>query len=479
MSLQNIDHFVVLMLENRSFDHFFGLRPGVDGILDNHKKSKFSNKDPQGGKVAAAGNAPFSIPTKHGLGPFHNLTDVNEQLFGTKSPGAGAAPTMSGFVASYREALNSDTHGNFIDNDLAVVMHCFDPAALPTISSLAENFVLCDAWFSEVPGPTHPNRLYMHAGTSQGFVHNVFQRPFDLLTIYELLQRNHKTWAVYDFDLNEVKHFTRIANQTENFRRFTPNFGRDVETGQLPNYSFIRPRFSSTLRAESNDQHAPHDVRWGEQFIADVYEALRSNDAVWNASAFIVTYDEHGGFFDHVAPPKAVSPDGINSPRPDDNFHNHPPPPFAFDRLGVRVPAVIASPWVGKGVVAHEQFQHTSILRTVRERFGIAQPLTKREAAARSLAQIFDQAAARKNVPAKLPRPKMPVLPPPDHHANPGNQFPDELQRDMMEGVIRATRASHPEDDTAPPRMPHTQARLSELAHRRWSRHDQFLNAQR
>ncbi len=436
MSLQNIDHFVVLMLENRSFDHFFGLRPGVDGILDNHKKSKFSNKDPQGGKVAAAGNAPFSIPTKHGLGPFHNLTDVNEQLFGTKSPGAGAAPTMSGFVASYREALNSDTHGNFIDNDLAVVMHCFDPAALPTISSLAENFVLCDAWFSEVPGPTHPNRLYMHAGTSQGFVHNVFQRPFDLLTIYELLQRNHKTWAVYDFD-------------------------------------------SSTLHAESNDQHAPHDVRWGEQFIADVYEALRSNDAVWNASAFIVTYDEHGGFFDHVAPPKAVSPDGINSPRPDDNFHNHPPPPFAFDRLGVRVPAVIASPWVGKGVVAHEQFQHTSILRTVRERFGIAQPLTKREAAARSLAQIFDQAAARKNVPAKLPRPKMPVLPPPDHHANPGNQFPDELQRDMMEGVIRATRASHPEDDTAPPRMPHTQARLSELAHRRWSRHDQFLNAQR
>jgi phospholipase C len=479
MSLKNIEHFVVLMLENRSFDHFFGLRRGVDNILDKQNKPKFSNKDPQGGTVAAAGDAPFSIPTKHGLGPFHNLTDVNEQLFGTKSPAAGAAPTMGGFVASYREALNSDTHGNFTADDLAVVMRFFDPAALPTINALADNFVLCDAWFSEVPGPTHPNRLYMHAGTSQGFVHNVFKRPFDLPTIYELLQRNNKTWAVYDFDLNEVKHFTRIADQVDNFRRFTPNFGQDVENNRLPNYSFIVPRFSSTFHAESNDQHAPHDVRWGEQFIADVYEVLRANGAVWNACAFIVTYDEHGGFPDHVPPPKAVNPDGINSPRPDDNFHNHPPPPFAFDRLGVRVPALIASPWVGKGVVVHDQLQHTSILRTVRDRFGIGQSLSKREAAARSLAPIFDQATARKDAPAKLPRPKMPVLPPPDHHANPGNQFPDDLQRDMMEGVVRATRPSHPEDDVAPPRLPHTQAGMSEMAHRRWSRHHTFVAAQR
>src|SRR5437764_1462991 len=98
MSLQNIDHFVVLMLENRSFDHFMGLRPGVDGILDQHGKPKFSNKDPQGGTVPVARDAPFAIPTKHGLGPFHNLTDVNEQLFGTKTPAGQAAPNMSGFV---------------------------------------------------------------------------------------------------------------------------------------------------------------------------------------------------------------------------------------------------------------------------------------------------------------------------------------------------------------------------------------------
>ena len=107
MGVQDIEHFIVLMLENRSFDHFMGQRPGVDGILNKNGKPKFSNEDPAGGTVAAAGHAPFSIPTKHGLGPFHNLTDVNEQLFGTKTPSAKAAPDMSGFVASYREARSS------------------------------------------------------------------------------------------------------------------------------------------------------------------------------------------------------------------------------------------------------------------------------------------------------------------------------------------------------------------------------------
>src|SRR4051794_16719355 len=164
MGIEQIDHFVVLMLENRSFDHTFGLRPGVNGILDAHHHSKFSN-----GGIAASGGAPFAIPTKHGLGPFHNVTDVNEQLFGTKNPAAGAHPTMDGFVANYREALQHDTRGSFTQADLAVVMRSFDNGALPAITALADNFVLCDAWFCEVPGSTHPNRLYMHAGTSQGF----------------------------------------------------------------------------------------------------------------------------------------------------------------------------------------------------------------------------------------------------------------------------------------------------------------------
>ena len=475
MGLENISHFVVLMLENRSFDHIFGLRPGVNGIVDKTKKSKFSNPNPKGGNIAATGDAAFAIPTKNGLGPFHNVVDVNEQLFGMKSPGPRATPTMKGFVQSYSEALNNDTRGNFTTDDLAVVMKSFNLGALPTVTALADNFVLCDAWFSEVPGPTHPNRLYMHAGTSQGFAHNVFQRPFDCVTIYELLQRNQKTWATYDLDLNEVKHFTRIANQTENFRHFSPNFQQDVETGKLPNYSFVIPRFSSTHHTESNDEHAPHDIRWGEHLIADVYEALRANDALWNNSVLIVTYDEHGGFFDHVAPPKAPRPDNFVSPRPDDNFRGHAPPTFAFDRLGLRVPTLIASPWVGEGVVVHDQLQHTSILRTVREQFNINQALSKREASAPSLATIFDQKELRDKTPMKLARPQLSTLPSPEHHANPGNQWPDDLQREMLAGAIRATRPSHPEDDETPPDIPTTQVGVSELAHRRWSTHRKWL----
>jgi phospholipase C len=401
---------------------------------------------------------------------------VNEQLFGAKTPAQGAVPAMNGFVRNYDEALNHDTGGNFSKTDLAVVMQSFNNDALPTMTALADNFVLCDAWFSEVPGPTHPNRLYMHAGTSQGFAHNVFQRPFDCATIYELLQRNARTWATYDFDLNEVKHFTRIADQIENFRHFSPTFGQDVETGKLPDYSFVIPRFSSTHHTESNDEHAPHDIRWGEHLIADVYETLRANEAVWANSVLVVTYDEHGGFFDHVAPPKAPNPDGLVSPRPDDNFHGQTPPVFAFDRLGVRVPTLIASPWVSKGRVVHDQLQHTSVLRTVRERFGIDQALSKREAAAASLAPILDQKKARQDTPLKLPRPNLPRLPPPDHHANPGNQWPDDLQREMLAGAIRATRPSHPEDDESPPEIPTTQVGVSALSHRRWSTHHKWLS---
>jgi phospholipase C len=264
MGLNQIDHFVVLVLENRSFDHIFGLRAGVDGILDGQGKPKFSNVGPNGKKVSVTGGAPFAIPTKHGKGPFHNLPDVNLQLFGTKTPAPGTKANMSGFLESYIEALTSDTGGAFGPADEAVVLQCFDNAALPTSSALADEFVLCDAWFSEVPGPTHPNRLYIHAGTSAGFVHNVFTRPFDLLSIYELLERNHNTWTIYDFDLNEVKvHFTRLANDADKFPRFSPRFGQDVETNKLPNYSFIIPRFNGTAHAEANDEHAPHDIRWG------------------------------------------------------------------------------------------------------------------------------------------------------------------------------------------------------------------------
>jgi phospholipase C len=192
---------------------------------------------------------------------------------------------------------------------------------------------------------------------------------------------------------------------------------------------------------------------------------LRVNDAVRKKSALFVTYDEHPGFFDHVEPP-----------RPDDNFHNTTPPAFKFDRLGVRVPCLIVSPWVPKGKVVSDQLQHTSILRTVLERFEIKALLSAREQNATSLAAIFNAAAARNDAPLTLPRPLgIAPLAPPDHHANPGNQWADELQRQMLEGTLQMTRPSHPEDDDVPPQIPTVQADVSQMAHRRWSRHEKWI----
>src|SRR5689334_17044634 len=217
MSIDKVEHFVVLMLENRSFDHMFGFRKGVEGV-----PAGAANPTGHGAPIEAAQDAPFEIPTKHALGPLHNVVDVNMQLFGEDPPPANANPTMTGFVKSYHHAFTHDVRREPTRDELSLVMRSFSPKALPAIWSLAEHFVLCDHWFCEVPGPTHPNRLYVHAGTSAGFAHNVFEKTFNLVTIYELLHRAGKSWATYSFDKNEVMHFSRIANRLDGFRHFDP-----------------------------------------------------------------------------------------------------------------------------------------------------------------------------------------------------------------------------------------------------------------
>src|SRR5262249_6504932 len=197
MGLENIHHFVVLMLENRSFDHMFSFRRDVEGLTKRKHVNRLDPSKPVDNgnpEVAAAEGADFEIVTKHALGPFHNVVDVNVQLAGSIAE-PGATPAMNGFVESYHEAFTQDVRREPSTHELAVGMQSFTPGALPAISQLADSFALCDHWFCEVPGPTHPNRLYVHAGTSAGFAHNVFDRTLNLVTIYELLERHHQTWA--------------------------------------------------------------------------------------------------------------------------------------------------------------------------------------------------------------------------------------------------------------------------------------------
>jgi len=298
---------------------------------------------------------------------------------------------------------------------IAEVMQSFAPTQLPAINQLANEFCLCDRWFCEVPGPTMPNRMYIHAATSEGYVHNAFKRDFTSKTIYELVQEKGLTWTTYFHDLTEVLQFKNLGQAPDHFRRFEERWSSDVASGDLPNYVFILPRFNNKKATETapakmaNSQHAPEDVRFGEHLIADVYDALAANVDLFRETALIVTYDEHGGFFEHVAPGPALNPDGQNSPNPDDDAA-FTVPPFAFDRLGLRVPAVIVSPWISRGQFLNRKVQHTSVIKTATELFGLAGPLNERDKSAASFADLFSQLSAPRppnQMPTKLTRPSL------------------------------------------------------------------------
>lgn len=414
-----IEHVIVLMLENRSFDHIFGfanppagqtldnllpVSPLPSNLLDPNKPVSVSNPE-----FEVSQPAPFAVHDKDG--PSHSFNAVNTQLSGSKQGPSPSAPARNnGFVLNYSNSLRA--HSQHVTRaQINEVMQCFSPDQLPAINQLAREFLLCDAWHCEVPGPTMPNRMFVHAATSEGYVHNNFKRPFTSKTVYELVQDSGLTWAVYFHDLNEVMQFHALPQTPDTFRRFD-RWAEDVASGNIPNYIFICPRFMNGRPGPNgearpaNSQHAPEDVRFADHLIADVYDALAANEELFRKSALIVTYDEHGGFFDHVIPGPTVNPDGQNSPSPDDDpqFASFQ---FAFDRIGLRVPTIIASPWVGRGTVEHSMLQHTSIIKTVTELFGLAGPLNRRDASAASFADLFGQSEQPRpasDMPTRLDR---------------------------------------------------------------------------
>ncbi|MFM0670233.1 alkaline phosphatase family protein [Paraburkholderia sediminicola] len=387
--MRKIDHFVVLMLENRSFDHIFGFRQGVHGLSGN-ESNLLSPSEPESDanpSFKVDSNAPFAVLA--GYGPGHSLNATNYQLVNDKTgPSADLPSANNGFVRNYRDELAHDRTPNPDSKTMQVVMQSFSAGSLPSINALADAFAVCDNWISEVPGPTQPNRFDMHAATSAVFALNNWKRVLDVRTIYNALEDAGFSWATYAFDSNEVLEFSQVSGKTQNFKLFENSFKTDVTAGTLANYSFIIPRFFNSKNAAAptgglaNSQHAPQDARYGDNLVADVYEALRGNPDIWAKSALIVNYDEHGGFYDHFAAPSPVpNPDALTSPAEGDPSYA---PTFAFDRLGLRVPAVIASPWIKERRVDSTRYQHTSVLATLKLKFGLGEFLTKRDASANS-----------------------------------------------------------------------------------------------
>jgi phospholipase C len=374
-SLNQIEHVVVLMLENRSFDSMLGklypASPDFDGLTGNE-----SNPDTQNNPIKvwnSPGTAPVSmtIPTPD---PGELWLDMNMQLFGTSSVPMPPTATMSGFVKDY---LAQATPGQAFDGKS--VMHYFTPDQVPVISTLAKQFAVCDCWFASAPCQTWPNRFFVHTATANGYENNSplhFPFPYPMTTIFNRFEQAGKDWRIYFHDIAQTNTLAKLLPLAYRFQ-FYKSFRDDARTGNLPSYSFIEPRYFTLFTELPNDQHPPHNATLGEQLIADIYNSLRSGPA-WEKTLLVITYDEHGGCFDHVPPPSAVPPSKTSTS------------PFNFDRYGVRVPAVIVSPYIDQATVLRPPggvpYDHTSVIATLRKRWPeLGAPLTDRDAAAPDL----------------------------------------------------------------------------------------------
>jgi phospholipase C len=409
------------MLENRSFDHLLGLsrltgrdsRTGAPRAADGLDGSESNQAGDLDYRIRTP--APYAME----FDPGHEFDDVLEQLAGegaSYTPG-GTYPAIdnSGFAAASVRKVGSDS-----GLDAGLVMAAFSPEQLPVINALAREFAVCDRWFSSLPGPTWPNRLFLHSATSGGLddsptpaqsVGALFEGyRFANGSIFDRLNQAGKEWSVVEGDAlpqslslgGMVQHAVDgryIDLPTFLFRLKNPNFANV--------YTFIEPDYGHILADGrnfkcGNSQHPLDDVTRGEQLLKTVYEAIRSSPH-WPESLLIVMYDEHGGFYDHVAPPSGTPPGDA----PLAGFSHHG---FKFDQLGVRIPALVISPFIEKGLVDHTVYEHSAVPATLEKLFGMPS-MTARDAGAASLDQLATLSTPRADAPLTLPSPALSGLP--------------------------------------------------------------------
>jgi phospholipase C len=383
--LVSVEHVVVLMLENRSFDHMLGFLYTSAGNMSPSGQpyegltGTESNPDSSGNPVTVFQIQP-SAPNAYfmpGADPGEGYKATNDQLYGNDSGpvSSGQVACCQGFVKDFAATLGWETTENWpIAPGTAAsdIMGCFTPDALPVLSALARGYAVCDHWFASLPTETLPNRAFACTGTSQGHM-NDKTTTFTAPSIFSSLTAANVTWAVYGYDETPLTKgtFTDITNAPAANFGLLEDFQSAASAGTLPAFSFLEPSWGST----GNSQHPNYDVALGEQLIHDTYEALRSGPG-WNRTLFVLTYDEHGGCYDHVSPPWGATP-------PDSTAGEYG---FGFDRFGVRVPTVLISPLIAAGTVyrvpaGSTPLDHTSILKTVEQRWNLAS-LTARDAAA-------------------------------------------------------------------------------------------------
>jgi phospholipase C len=448
---RRIEHVVVLMLENRSFDNLLGFldhpRPEFPRLIAGAYSNPVDPADPTSRQVPVSADAGYSLP----VDPPHSHKSALEQL-GVRGLGE---PRMNGFVSAYeRKASGHEerpiihwwrlgglvlviaallagltaklggfvrklwpvvflgtagglgsvlskqrkkvNHVNVVTGVGPQIMGCLAPDKIPVLGTLAREFAVCTRWHSSVPGETWPNRNFVHAATSDGSV-DIEIGLYESTTIFERLERSGADWRIYHdgrahvWAFADLWHGPRMGNWFE-FKEFA----RHVDADDLPAYSFIEPNHAGP---KSNSQHPGNNVRpqpdstdfeRGEQLVASIYESLRRNPAVFEKTLFLITYDEYGGLFDHVAPPRRVpAPAPLRKSRISPTrrfvsfFIERETVVFDFRMLGGRVPTIIVSPWIEPGTIDDQLYDHTSVIATLRALFAPnSAPLTLRDAAA-------------------------------------------------------------------------------------------------
>ena len=372
--LDSLKHIVVLMMENRSFDHMLGSLRVVDSRIDG-VTDQLSNPDTTGALIKPQPLAEFQGQLDPD--PDHHFPAVDLQIFGGDTSPARVA-NMQGFVKSYFNQQKDVGHSQKI-------MYYFAQNQLPVLTTLALEFAVFNRWFASIPGPTICNRAFAHYGTSFGRVDMnpvYLNEPFK--SIYDRLINAHPKHTAklyyYDTTSSTMEVANLLQNQPELFGTYE-QFLDDCGKGVLTDYSFIEPNYndhdSDSGEEVANDQHPDHNIQAGELFIASVYNAIKASP-LWPNTALLVVYDEHGGIYDHVVPPPCT-PDFKTASANDTGTGK----PFAFDRLGVRVPAILISPWIPKGTVVNRTFDHASIPATVTKFFlGDYSPRSPRETSA-------------------------------------------------------------------------------------------------
>jgi phospholipase C len=360
-----IDHIVVLMQENRSYDHYFGQLHFEGQPRSRPEPANASNPDP-------------TDPSAPPIAAFHKphyceVADLDHSWNGTHKEYDGGR--MDGFTAQNVNA--NDANGSR-------TMGWYDSGDLPFYYSLFSTFAISDRYFCSLLSQTFPNRFFLLAGTSFGHIANdlpMSPTEFSQRSIFNLLDAAGVDWKIYISEIAFADTFAYVRNHVPPAEFPVQDFMLDAQNGTLPSVSFVDPIFEGPATVE-NDEHPASNVQVGQNFVQGIIDALFQSPQ-WGSSALFLTWDEHGGFYDHVPPPRACVPDGI-------------PPmlgtgdePGAFDRYGIRVPVVVVSPFARPHYVSHRVYDHTSILRFIETRFDLP-ALTSRDANADPMLKLFN-----------------------------------------------------------------------------------------